>query len=196
MAKKRGLYRLRKVWGRIVPLANYVLMTVRPVNEVWVHHSVTNMPAEYFDAISKERHSKDRAQRQQWRRVAVKMEKAHVKYLEQIALGRGFTGISYTDVVFPSGRVYVGRGFQRVGAHTADRNSVSYGIVLVGNYEIQTPTPEALSGVGRTIKRGRKWHKISKTSSIDGHQNAPGAATACPGTHVMSKLGVIRREAA
>jgi hypothetical protein len=193
---QREHYRLRKIWGRITPLANYVAMTIQPVKEAWIHHTVTAMSAAYFNALKKERSATSKSERRRWRRIAVKMEKAHMRFLEEIAIGRGFDGVSYTDVVFPSGRVYVGRGFQKVGAHTYGRNSVSYGIVVVGNFETEKPTGRALKGVAFTIRKGKRWHRISKTVKIDGHYRAPGASTACPGRNLKAELDTIRRLAA
>ena len=196
MPKQNRYYRLRKVWGRITPLANYVVMTVQPVKEVWLHHTVTKMSDAYFSALKKEQAARTKADRRRWRKVAVKAEKAHTRYLEQIAIDRGFEGISYSQTVFPSGRVYVGRGFQRVGAHTYGRNSVSYGIVVVGNFETDKLTNKAFQGIVKTIRKGKKWHRIAKTVKIDGHYKAPGASTACPGRNVKTELPAIRRAAA
>lgn len=191
MPKKKGYYAIRKAWGRIVPLANYAYMTARPVAEVWIHHSVTNMPNDYLLLLKKAKAGNRKANRK-----ARRMEKAHNRYLEEVAIDRGFDGISYTDVVYPSGRVYMGRGFQRIGAHTYGRNSFSYGIVFVGNFELGPPSERAIKGAKFTINKGQKWHRIRKGCKVDGHRNAPGAATACPGRYLMARVPEIHESAA
>jgi hypothetical protein len=127
-----------------------------------------------------------------YRRQSRRMEKQHMRTLEQIALSRGFSGISYTHVVFPSGRVWFGRGFRKVGAHTMGYNSTGFGVAAVGNYETDKPTEALLTGIARTFRKARKWRKASKDARIRGHRDV--SSTACPGKNLYAKLDQIAKK--
>lgn len=190
---KKPFYRIRKAWARITPLRHYALMPLRPVTDVFVHHTVIEMPADYMKRVRTEQIGKTKRDRTRAARQAKSMEKKAMRQLEEVALGRGFDGISYTNIVFESGRVYLGRGFTRIGAHTADRNSSSYGIAAQGNFMTNDPSDELVNGIAKTIKKGIKQKRIRPTATIRGHRDV--SATACPGDKLYRKLDDIRRKA-
>lgn len=101
--------------------------------------------------------------------------------------------IAYSFAIDPAGRVYECRGWGIVGAHTEGQNSTSHGIVFLGNFQTQQPTKAALDACRALIDRGKKNGHIKPGAGIRGHQDADGAATACPGSHLYSKLNRIRR---
>jgi hypothetical protein len=111
------------------------------------------------------------------RRGRIQEEIAHMRLLKDVALGRGYADISYNYVVFPSGRVYVGRGEQVIGAHTINHNTEP-GICLAGNFEIQKVTvrmKRTVNGMAahylpRKFGTRRKLYPHCKTF-----------ATSCPG---------------
>lgn len=195
MTKRKGLYRIRKVWARITPLRAYALMTVRPVSEINVHHTVTTMPSAYFHNIRVERNGETKEIRREAHRLAIKMERDHMRLLEQIALDRGFDGISYSDIIFPSGRVYKGRGFTKLGAHTLGRNSISYGLSVVGNYDNDKVTDEIVNAYVYTINKGKKRHRVKRHGIVVQPHSAT-KATACPGAHMREVIPEIQRRVA
>lgn len=79
---------------------------------VYLHHTVTKAPDE---------------------NASVEEEKACMRELQKIAFSRGFSDISYSYIIFKSGRVYEGRGFEVVGAHTYGHNT-DIGVAFPGNY--------------------------------------------------------------
>lgn len=162
----------RKDWGAKPPKGTRQKM-VMPAAGTWIHHTVTS--------------GQPRTKTQ---------EKAHMRELQQIAFSRGFSDISYNFVIFESGRVYKGRGWGIVGAHTEGSNSIAHAFCFVGNYETQKPTPASLESAGQLHRQGIKAGHIRKGGFIKGHREAPGAATACPGKNLFAKLDVIRKEAA
>jgi len=92
-------------------------------------------------------------------------------------------GYSYT--AHPSGVILVGAGEMK-GAHTAGRNSVSYGISLIGNYDNQQPTLAQLVNVARTINLLRLGGRLVPDLAdlvIQGHRATK--ATACPGANMV-----------
>jgi hypothetical protein len=153
-----------------------------PAVEVWLHHSVTIAPTiEWLDA------DRDGVQ---------DAEERAMRTLEDIGESRFGGGISYTFAVMPSGRIYEGHGVDREGAHTAGRNGISRSIVLVGNYETHRPTTAQLRAVAELLRHGhaRGWWRQARING--GHQQAPGAQTACPGRHGMAAIPRINQLAA
>lgn len=144
-----------------------------PASEVWLHHSVTVAP------------SSDPA-----------AERRAMRTLEDIGEQRFGRGISYTFAVMPSGRIYDGHGVDRVGAHTAGRNSIARAIVLVGNYEASRPTNAQIRAVAALLQHGDAagWWRRARLNG--GHQQAPGASTACPGRHAMAVIPRVNQLAA
>lgn len=148
--------------GLLKPRRSYGKMKL-PVGEVWVHHSVTPQTSDPF---------KD------WRVV------------QNAAFGRGFADISYSFGFHPDGTILEGRG-DGVGAHTEGHNSTSYGLVLIGNYELREPTREQIDAVRWWVK----WAKDSGRLRIaayptGGHRDLD--ATACPGKLAYPKIPEMR----
>jgi hypothetical protein len=153
-----------------------------PASEVWLHHSVTIAPnLSYVDA------NRDGVDDD---------EERAMRTLEAIGEQRFGRGISYTFAVMPSGRVYEGHGVDRIGAHTGGRNSISRAIVLVGDYTRYALTDAQLRAVAALLQRGHAagWWRRARLNG--GHQQAPGASTACPGRYAMSAIPRINRLAA
>lgn len=126
--------------------------------ELWLHHSVTNPPGP--DAT-------------------LEQDCAHMRYLEQIGQTNFGGGISYTWLVFPSGRVFEGHSIDRQGAHTAGRNNRARAICLVGNYDVNN-LPERMERSVAALLR-------ELGATIDGPHSAV-YATACPGRHARPRI--------
>ena len=118
-----------------------------------------------------------------------------MRELQQIAFSRGFSDISYSFLVFPSGRVYKGRGWGVVGAHTSGANSFAHAISFVGNYEASKPSKESLEAARDVIRQGVKQGHIKKGGFVTGHRDAAGASTACPGKYLFAKIDSIKPSA-
>lgn len=112
-------------------------------------------------------------------------ERAAMQRLQQIAWSRGFNDISYSFIVFRSGRVYEGRGLYTEGAHTLGYNGTAYGAAAAGNYDVDVPTAKMLAAF--------KWLRRSylKLGSKPLRPHSAVDSTACPGKNLRAKLGVI-----
>lgn len=116
-----------------------------------------------------------------------------MRTLQGVAFGRGFADISYNYVVFPSGRVYAGRGAQIKGAHTqggkpgyAEFYNDHPGISFPGNYEVKRLTRRQRAGFAALRLHLRTRYGVSRRRWP--HRKVH--ATACPGRNVMSQLGL------
>ena len=91
---------------------------------------------------------------------------ANAKEIEGIHYANGWSGIGYNFIVGQDGAIREGRGWNLVGAHCPNYNTVGIGVyVAIGGD--QSPSPEALAAVrwlyeeacrktGKTLTRG--WH--------------------------------------
>lgn len=168
MPKVRFKPRRRSTWddGHHRPTHIHVSWKHDPV---YLHHDVVGF--KYF--------SRKRAKR-------IEQEKSHCRTLKAIAIGRGFSDVSYNAIAFPSGRVYILRGEQVLGAHTLGHND-DPAIVLPGNYNERKVTRRQKLAVRRTL---RYWHRRYGIQ----RRLVPHSAvysTSCPGANARKafKLG-------
>lgn len=96
--------------------------------------------------------------------------------------GKGWGGISYNFLVFQSGNVYEGRGWNRVGAHTVGRNSSSVGICLVMDGEAHAPTKAAIEATMALVTEGVRLGHIAPTHARAPHDRFQ--QKVCPGQRV------------
>lgn len=159
--------RTRKFWGHA---AKHGWLKLLPVSVVFIHHDVMTAPKA---SASEE------------------AEAAHMRALDGVAHGRGFSGVSYNYGMAKSGRAYTGRG-QHVGAQNDGENSTSIGIVLFGNYDKERFTDKQADSLGKLIAELKKRKVIKRGKTIIlGHRDTD--LTACPGKNAYAKLPMVRR---
>lgn len=118
-------------------------------------------------------------------------ERAHMRMLERDHMKEGWDTIGYSYVLFPTGRLYTGRGPSGLPAAQRKQNSGTIAIALVGNYETQAVTDKQRT---RLIKAILNLKKTKRLRTIGGHKQAPGQSTACPGKHIMAEIRTITRK--
>ena len=98
----------------------------------------------------------------------------------------GWAGIGYHFYIRKDGTVYKGRDEKYAGAHCVDYNSISLGICLEDNFEIEKPTDSQLKSLSELLQ-----HLKQKYGNVQvvGHRDLN--ATACPGKNLYSKLGSV-----
>lgn len=119
--------------------------------------------------------------------TTVEQEKAVMRAIQAHAIDtKGYTDIDYGVVVFPSGRAYVGRGFQVRPAATLDENEDSEAVCIAGHYDLESPTAASLQTAALVIAMGVRDGELALTPDVRGHRESvdhPGA-TSCPGRNV------------
>lgn len=150
-----------------------------PVREVWLHHSVTSPTGDPGA---------------DWRAI------------QEIGFSRGFSDISYSYGFHPDGTTLIGRGLN-VGAHTADdksspghlvdRNPISFGLVLIGDYREVEPTEAQIQAVREWVAMAEANGWIEPGTAIQpghyptgGHRDVFG--TECPGDGAYRLLDRFR----
>lgn len=139
--------------------------------EKYLHHSVTtHLPAT----------------------ATVEQEKAEMRRIEAIGQQRFGVGISYTLVVFPSGRVYEGHSIGRIGAHSGSgRNTRGAGICLAGNYETHKLGRKTRDAIVWLLQHGVNKGWWTDPALTEGHRDFK--QTACPGRYAYREIGQINK---
>jgi hypothetical protein len=110
-------------------------------------------------------------------------ERAEMRAIQEYHMySQGWNDIGYSFVVFPSGRIYEGRGKGVAGAHTEGYNSTAYGLCAAGNYETRAPSEELVKSL-RWLRR--RYLKLAD-KPLRPHQAV--YATACPGRYLKARL--------
>lgn len=145
-----------------------------PAQELWLHHSVTAAPPVT---------------------ATFAQDASAVRQLEQIGQDRFGGGISYSFVIAPSGRAFLGHSVNRKGAHTAGRNSIARAICLIGNYDVDRPSDAQIAATAALVAAGASAGWWQRAALDGGHRDAPGASTACPGQFAYALIPVINSRA-
>lgn len=160
----------RAVWGARNP--KEIVRLRGSVSDLFVHHTAGAAPPDL----------KGNLERFKERDVMKGIQSYHMDV-------KLWNDIAYNFVIFPSGRIYRGRGWSRVGAHTEDHNSSSVAFCFAGNYETETPTRKAIESAQWLKRRGKRWGKLKAPVRTRGHRQV--FPTACPGDNLMRVMGRI-----
>ncbi len=130
-------------------------------------------------------------------KASLRDEIEYLKRIESFHVNvRGYAGIGYSYIVMPSGRVWEGRGFEKVGAHTLDPKdadgdhkyieNTELGVCFAGNFNVQKPTRRALFAHSLLRRRLRiKGVRIDRT-----YPHRAAYATSCPGDNLVRALNL------
>lgn len=139
-----------------------------PASEVWLHHTVTK----HLSA-----------------NASIADEKEQMRVIESIGQSRFGAGISYTWLIFPSGRIYQGHSVNRIGYHTGGRNHIARAICLPGNYEANPMTNQQVASAARLLQyaQSKNWIKYARLNG--GHRDVKG--TSCPGINAYRRISEV-----
>ena len=107
-------------------------------------------------------------------------------------LARGWADIGYHLAIDRGGALWQGRAIRWQGAHVQFRNEGNLGILVMGNFDLQSPTVAQLVTLKRVLRELRATYGI-KRGRVYTHKEWPGAQTACPGRTLQPKVGEIRK---
>lgn len=92
---------------------------------------------------------------------------------------RGWDDIGYNFLVGGDGAVYVGRGWNKQGAHTKGYNVKSICVAFIGTFNKVLPPKRQLDAAQKILEEGVKLKKLSKDYRLYGHRQLMG--TESPG---------------
>lgn len=106
--------------------------------------------------------------------------------------------IAYHFVVDRGGRIWQGRPLSRMGAHAGSSaaNRGNIGVLLLGNFDLQTPSTSQLDGLRRLLEAICRSRGVPR-GRIFGHREIRSieglGATRCPGKHLEGWIEEFRR---
>jgi len=118
--------------------------------------------------------------------AAVKRELRNIQAQHMDA--NGWSDIGYNFLSDSRGVVWEGRGLRRVGAHTLGHNTGTIGISFLGNYEIKKLNKKQIKAYNDLLKRLKL--RGCAYERVNGHNQMPNQATACPGINITRQLGL------
>lgn len=151
-----------------------------PTRDAWLHHTVAAHPDLAFRDLNGDALDDD--------------EVAAMRQVEAIGQSRFGAGVSYNLVVMPSGRIYEGCGVDRVGAHTAGRNTTAMGIALAGDYSNRVPAAVQVDALVWLLQQGAQNGWLDAPKFDGGHRDLK--STSCPGAKAYALIPEINRRAA
>ena len=98
--------------------------------------------------------------------------------------------IGYHYIVDRAGRVWEGRPIQYQGAHVRNNNEHNVGILVMGNFDKQSPSSAQLKSLYSTTAALTTPYKV-KTALVRSHQEIN--KTACPGKNLQKQMNALRR---
>ncbi|KAG8194158.1 hypothetical protein JTE90_002365 [Oedothorax gibbosus] len=149
----------RDRWGARQPKSTQFMAT--PVPHLFIHHTAMNECNDFESC----------------KRMMQSMQNFHMDE-------RGWADIGYNFVIGGDGRVYEGRGWNRVGAHTKGYNKVGIAFTLMGNYTSKAPSELMISTTNKLITLAENQNYVKSDYQLHGHRDA--CTTECPGDTLYS----------
>jgi hypothetical protein len=156
----------RREWTNAGPVLS-LINPMNGINRITIHHSAI---------ISSTVRSKADAAR-----MMDNLRRGHT--------GQGWADIGYHYVIDPQGRIWEGRPIQYQGAHVKENNEHNLGVMCMGNFDVERPTPEMLQSLDMFVADRMRFYNVS-VSRVYTHQEIK--ATACPGRNLQGYMVATR----
>lgn len=102
----------------------------------------------------------------------------------------GAGDIGYHFIIDRTGQIWQGRDISYQGAHTSGANSNNLGIMLLGNFEIQQPTPQQLAALRLLVNNLLRKYGLNPRKDVYGHGDF--CNTQCPGKNLKPHVRALR----
>lgn len=163
--------RPRTQWGARPPVPTSLNPMARRITAITVHHD-----AEHFHGTSPAA-------------TVARLRKIQRYHIDD----QGWADIGYHFAIDRRGEVWEARELRWQGAHAKPHNEGNVGVVLLGNFEVQTPSREQLLELSRFVRTLRGRLGVAE-GRVYGHRELPMTATECPGRHLLSWMGRARTD--
>ncbi len=160
----------RRLWARGEPDVS-VLNPMLPISAITVHH-------DGLDTLETGTSEREMMARIELYRVGHR--------------AKGWGDIGYHLVIDRAGTVWQGRSIRWQGAHVKNHNEGNIGVLVMGNFEQQRPTPAQQKTLEKTLVDLMKTYKVRK-GAVYTHREWPDAQTACPGRNLQTRMVELRR---
>lgn len=159
----------RSQWAKATPMLSRI-NPMRGINRITIHHEGAAGAPVYFADV---------------RTTAARLETIRRSHLDRMTAG----DIGYHFIIDRAGRVWEGRDLAYQGAHVKDNNEHNIGVMVLGNFDIQSPSTAQLDILATTIRALRRQYRVSGRA-IHTHQELK--PTACPGKGLQPKIVAMR----
>lgn len=162
----------RTAWTNSGPRKG-IINEMNGVSRITVHHEGSN----FFAATSQSD-------------VAARLNSVRNAHLDRRArTGERWCDIGYHYIIDPAGRVWEGRNTRYQGAHVQDENEHNLGIMVLGNFERQRPTPAAKQALDTFVAMQMQRFSVP-INRVRTHKEFGG--TACPGSELQAFMNQMR----
>jgi len=103
---------------------------------------------------------------------------------------RRYGDIAYHFIIDYAGRVWEGRSLAYEGAHVSHQNTRNLGVLLLGNFEKQSPSQESIATTTMLVDLLRDRFGI-KRHRVYGHRDL--GSSVCPGKHLYPHVVALRK---
>ena len=117
--------------------------------------------------------------------VAQRLERIRQVHVDN----NGWADIGYHFAIDPAGRVWAARPLDRQGAHVRDQNEHNMGILVLGNFEVQSPTPAATAALDALLVEAALVNRVPLGNIRTHREWNP---TACPGASLQDHMNRAR----
>jgi hypothetical protein len=156
----------RREWTSAGPIQS-LINPMNGINRITVHHSAV---------ISSSVRSKADAAR-----MLTSIRNGH--------LAQGWADIGYHYIIDPQGRIWEGRSIRYQGAHVKNNNEHNLGVMMMGNFDVERPTPEALSSLDGFLADRMRAYNVP-IRRVFTHQEI--TSTECPGRNLQGYMVATR----
>jgi hypothetical protein len=158
----------RSMWARMGVARKDDIFPMNGIRRITVHHD--GMPPTTLSTTNQ---------------VANRIEQIRQSHVG----GRGWADLGYHYVIDPMGRVWEGRSTMYQGAHVHNQNENNLGILVMGNFQIQTPTSSALASLDRFLANQMQRYNVAMGAVRTHQERAP---TECPGRNLQAYMNRTR----
>ena len=162
----------RKTWAKGPPVPKR-MKSMKPPKYITIHHD--GMAAAFTDTSQSS--------------AAARLETIRIAHLTRRDGGK-WGDIGYHFAIDPAGRLWEGRSLRWQGAHVKAKNEGNIGVVVLGNYELQTMNRAQSAAVESTLRQLMKKYNVP-VSRVRTHREW--ADTLCPGKDLQRLMGILRR---
>ncbi len=160
----------RKMWGAVPPISGKMTPMGR-VAKITIHHEGGQTPNNDSSPIQ----------------VAATLRMIQGQHHKRLGAG----DIGYHFVIDRTGMIWQGRDWMYQGAHTSGANPNNLGVMLLGNFEFQQPTPAQLMSLSSLVGSLVRKYGLNPATDIYGHNDF--CNTACPGKFLSPQVQILRR---
>lgn len=121
-----------------------------------------------------------------YRTTAERLETIRASHLQRMGAG----DIGYHYIIDRAGRLWEGRDLRYQGAHVKEQNPHNIGIMLLGNFDQQSPSDAQMATLKSTLITLMRAYKVP-AQRVYTHRELHNSQ--CPGTQLQSRITAWRK---